>query len=170
MFNSKKKYIYFKKSQHGGEFDINDKNINGYNISDYDSTVFSLNDYASTYGEISRTGLKDMLKGIQTNGKVFYDLGSGLGKSVLWSVVDHGMTGKGIEISKERHDNALKLLEQVPKNHRQLINLYNDDMFNHNIKDGNIIFISNLCFPQKINDKLVDKIVIELNPGSLVFS
>ena len=31
---------------------------------------------------------------------------------------------------------------------------YNDDILSHKIQDGDIFYVSNLCFPQEVNEKL----------------
>lgn len=163
------KFIIYKRKQHGGKFNLYDKNLNGYELSDQDIMAFNLFEYASTYGEITRDGLKEMLKGINTQDKIYYDLGSGLGKSVIWATVDHNMISNGIELSNNRHEKALFLLSQVPDQFKDRIKLFNDDILKKDISNGNVIFISNLCFPQHVNSQLTKKVSQELQPGSIIF-
>lgn len=163
------KFIIYKRKQHGGKFNLYDKNLNGYELSDQDIMAFNLFEYASTYGEITRDGLKEMLKGINTQDKIYYDLGSGLGKSVIWAAVDHNMISNGIELSNNRHEKALFLLSQVPDQFKDRIKLFNDDILKKDISNGNVIFISNLCFPQHVNSQLTKKVSQELQPGSIIF-
>jgi len=166
------KYIIYKHKG-GKPHDFFDNiNINGHVLANNDYDKFKINNYASTYGEITRHGFKKMLEGIDTKNKIFYDLGSGVGKSVVWAVTDHGLYGNGIELSKARHDLALQLLNQIRQikpEFVQKMNYINDDIFNRNIGNANIIFISNLCFPEDVNQKLAIKLSNELKPGTLIF-
>jgi hypothetical protein len=165
--------LYGGQSEH--LFDINslyDDNI-FVNISNETQNLFQKDNYASTYGELTQEGMKQMLEGIDTNGKVYYDLGSGLGKTVLSAVLDHNFNKAiGIELATERYNIAENALTMIPEQNRNNIEFHNKDFFDPSISltDADVVFISSLCFPEQILNKLSTKCNDELKPGSYVFS
>lgn len=122
-----------------------------------------------TYGELTEKGLVNLLNEVNTKGKIFYDLGSGKGNVLKYAAKNFDSLKQivGIEIIKERHEQALLNTKPYPK-----ISLYNDSFFSnkYNYNDADIIYISNLCFSKEMNKKLNKKISEEVKPGSIIFS
>lgn len=123
------------------------------------------NEFEGTYGELTFYGYSDILKNIDINKNVkydFYDLGSGTGKVIMYAALFGNFKNIiGVEYLKERHDiakNAFsKLIDQEENNlnsHIYLIkgNLIDKKYFNES--DYAVYFISNLCFSEKMNDKV----------------
>jgi len=133
-------------------------------------TKFNKKGYASTYGELTRKGLNDLLKSVNTNNKIFYDLGSGKGNVVLYAVKDFPKLKKckGIEFHDERHQEALQLLENNSK-YADKVEFIHGDILKNSLKDGDIFYISNLCFNDKTNQSLYNKLNKELKKNSIVF-
>lgn len=131
---------------------------------------FIKNGYASTYGELTRRGLKHLLKSINTNNKVFYDLGSGKGNVVIYAVKDFPQLkkSKGIEFHDERHQEAIHLLNKNSK-YANKVEFIHGDILKKSLKDGDIFYISNLCFNEKTNQLLYNKLNTDLKNNSIVF-
>lgn len=140
-------------------------------VSDTDDILdkFNRNNYASTYGELTREGLHKLLSKVNTRNKVFYDLGSGKGNVVKYAAEDFPKLKKckGVELHDDRHDEAVQNIQGHQD--QQKIEYYHDDILNHKIKDGDIFYISNLCFPQEVNEKLYAKLHGEMKQGACVF-
>ena len=130
---------------------------------------FNRNNYASTYGELTREGLHKLLSKINTRNKVFYDLGSGKGNVVKYAAEDFPKLKKckGVELHDDRHNEAVANVEGHQNQNK--IEYYNDDILSHKIQDGDIFYVSNLCFPQEVNEKLYTKLHGEMKPGSCIF-
>lgn len=133
-------------------------------------TKFNKKGYASTYGELTIDGLKHLLYSIDTNHKIFYDLGSGKGNVVLYAVKNFPKLKKckGIEFHDERHQEAKQLLNKNPK-YLDKIEFIHGDILKESLKDGDIFYISNLCFNEKTNKSLYNKLNKDLKNNSIVF-
>ncbi len=161
-YKYKQKYLTLKRKQiqqNGGYVPI-------------DKSVFDANGYAATYGELTEQGMAEMLKSVNNREqKTFYDLGSGLGTPTILAGQRFGFEKSvGIELAKERHAEAVKRLNDLPPDVKNKIEFYNQDLFESDIRDADVIFVSNLCFDEKTNSKLIKKIESEGKPGLTVFT
>lgn len=146
---------------------------NAFRISGSDETKFKRDGYASTYGELTAEGMKQMFEGIPTRGKKYCDLGSGSGATVLNAVANHGCDhGFGVELATDRHCIAERASRKLPPHLRPKVKFINSDMFAPSIKtnDRDLVFISSLCFDDNTLSKLQDKLERELKPGAHIFS
>ena len=135
---------------------------------------FLKNGYAKTYGELTLKGLKQLLRNTQTKNKTFIDLGSGKG-SVIINVANNYPQVKeiiGIELDSERHRIAQeRIKKEVSKRNQKKIKLINGDILKDlNYSNCDLVYISNLCFNQEINDKISQKLNNELPSKSKVFT
>jgi hypothetical protein len=128
-----------------------------------------------TYGELSYEGLEEILKFFNNNFDTFIDIGSGRGKLCLYiSGYPNISKSIGIELVKERHDDAISLKEKLnifPN--VQKVKFINDDLFKIKINsflNNNkvLIWISNLCFDDEFNNKLFNKITTEMPNGVII--
>lgn len=128
--------------------------------------------YNLTYGELTNDGLKTMLSGIDTGNKVFYDLGSGKGSVVINAINNFKNLKKavGIEIVKDRHNDAIKRREE--EDLKDKIEFIQEDIFSDkiNLQDADIIYISNLCFNEEMNNNIAKKIDNEVKSGTIIFT
>ena len=131
---------------------------------------FIQNNYASTYGELTRQGLNTLLHNKNLKNKVFYDLGSGKGNVVIYAAQDYPQFKKcnGIEFHDERHNEALINLQQNT-DLKPLVSFVHGDILKQNLSDGDFFYISNLCFNQSTNLKIYDKLKRELKQNATVF-
>ncbi len=145
---------------------------NAYNIPASEVLEMNKKNYSPVYGELTKTGLFDLLKGINKSNKVFADLGSGSGNVVINAINRYPSLKKsvGIEYSKHRHLLALSNQQKLSNIKKDKVSFYNSDMFKKNFKTFDIIYISNLCFKDSLNIKLGVKLSKELRKNSYVFA
>jgi hypothetical protein len=129
-----------------------------------------------TYGEMNYDGIEHFLTLLNSENKLTYvmDIGSGRGKICIYVALHPDIKQSiGVEIVKERHDDAIALLEQFKKEIPiENVNLINDDILRLNLKvlvpAPALIWWSNLCFSQELIDKITLKLVDELPKGSII--
>ena len=128
--------------------------------------------YNFTYGELTKEGLIDLLKNYDTNGKTFYDLGSGKGNVLIYASEEFKNLKNiiGIELDQDRHIEACKNIKKNKKEDK--ITVLNDDILSNkfNYGEADFIYISNLCFPEDVNQALSKKLNSEVKDGTLIFS
>jgi len=126
-----------------------------------------------TYGELTRKGLAKLLADLPTDEKVYYDLGSGLGKTLIYAVLDHGFKkAVGIELAKERVEKAKKVVSHFPVDVQE--RMINQAMSfldpSLDLSDADVMFVSSLDFTKTILAELAEKLDRELKSGTRVFS
>jgi SAM-dependent methyltransferase len=143
-------------------------NENGYQISSRDINNMKQRNSATTYGEVTEQGLNDMLKGIRKKDKVFADLGSGTGRSVICAALNFNFSRCiGVEMSRDRFRMSQRILKDMKggsktvQNKLQKVRFINSDARDIDISDMDVIFISNLCFNDQLNTDICRKIESE---------
>ena len=135
------------------------------------SDIYKNNDIV--YGEMNYIGMNKLHKHIRKkNSKlnVFLDIGSGRGKLCFYM---EPMMKKciGIEVVKERHNDALQLKKKLKSKN---VKLYNTDFLTKNIKYGKkdqvFCWISNLCFSEHLTNSIYLKLLQTLPKGSIICS
>lgn len=128
-----------------------------------------------TYGELSYEGLEEIFKHFNNNFDTFIDIGSGRGKLCLYaSGYPNIYKSVGIELVKERHNDAISLKEKLNNfPNVKKVQFINDDMFKIKINsfvNNNkvLIWISNLCFDDELNNKLFNKLTTEMPNGVII--
>jgi SAM-dependent methyltransferase len=125
--------------------------------------------YKTTYGEMTYEGMDRLYKSLNSNFEYFLDVGSGNGHLCFYMAEKPEIKKSiGIEIVKERINFANKLLNNTK------VSFINDDILNINIKNlfDKPVFVwwSNLCFDKESIDKISQKLISELKPGSTICS
>lgn len=122
-----------------------------------------------TYGEVTPQVMWDMLTMAQAKpGEVFYDLGSGTGKGVLYAgLLFDFQKCTGIEYFAELND-AAKLAHSryqgyvlpllPPEKSGQELNFLEGDMRDHDISDADIVFTHCTCFSPDLMTVLTAKV------------
>lgn len=184
----KNKYIEFKKmfsfNSYGGGIKIKQdidklyETKNFVKLSGNTIDLFNKTKSANTYGELTQEGMinlinelidKNIIKNI--NDLVYYDLGSGYGKTVINAVVNINFKrAVGIELAIERVKIAQNALNKLNDHFKKRIQLIHGNILEKDISDADVIFISNLCFSKEINDKLANKIANECKKGVIIMS
>jgi tRNA G46 methylase TrmB len=141
----------------------------------------SLTKYAEhkiTYGEMDYEGLDKLYKKvILHNSKIdtFIDVGSGRGKLCLFmAAIEKIKKSIGIELVKERVDDALELKEKLAFNYSNKVSFINSNIFDVDFKsivnNNSQVFVwfSNLCFEQSTTDNIFKKLVDELPSNTII--
>ncbi len=122
-------------------------------------------DVVETYGELTYDGFNQLFNNQSWKGYNFYDLGSGVGKSVMYSqIVSNFDKSYGVEFNKERVQKArtaknlfIKKHSKTYKTNKKSIRFDRRSMFHKKYFDNNknsAYFISNLCFTEHMNTRL----------------
>jgi hypothetical protein len=147
---------------------------------DYKKLNNTYNGHITTYGEMEYEGMHNILNHLSKDHNInfnnFIDLGSGRGKLPLQvaAVSDNIVRSIGIELVKERHDEAVEIKEKLKqfKNITDKVVFINDD-FNKidllsYINGITLVWISNLCFPQELTNNIFSKLIDILPHGSII--
>ncbi len=144
------------------------------------SRIARESDPAFTYGEITPESIEFMLQQVQAKpGEVFYDLGSGTGKAVIFaSFLGSFSKAVGIEFVDELCASAQKTLERynaevkplLPlEKQMQTIEFRNADMFSQDISDADVIFTHCTCFDDDMMNR-ISKMCEGLKSGARVIT
>lgn len=120
------------------------------------------------YGEIMFASFTEILSHVDPQPyENYYDLGCGSGKSVfLAALLYDKIIAHGVEILPPMHDLDIKLLNNLKaqlKSHPKYktnplnIHFYNDDIFEFDFSNADIIFINATCYSKKSWEKLEEK-------------
>lgn len=148
------------------------KNLSGFSVT---SDSKPLKHVVLTYGELTLEGYKKMMTNIKTKGRNFYDLGSGIGKVVMYSYLYSNFDKCiGVEYHKDRVTQARtarkrlhrflsknktkrrtskKSLQSLQSSPVLIKGTFLNKKYFDNNKDS-VYFISNLCFSNLTNEKL----------------
>lgn len=130
-----------------------------------------------TYAEMLYEGWKELIDLIEVGpDDVFYDLGSGVGKSCMqWFLEQPVKKVCGIEAMKVRHDIAAESLEQAKKDlptrfsEGREIEFIHDNIFNCDLSDATIVYVCATCFPTDVMERL-GKVLSGLPKLKYIFS
>ena len=120
--------------------------------------------YQTVYGEMTYNGIDKLYKSLGSKFEYFLDVGSGNGHLCLYmSEKPEIKKSVGIEIVTERHNFANKLKTDK-------VSFINDDILNIDLLFDKPVFVwwSNLCFNKESIDKIAEKLISELKPGSVI--
>jgi len=143
------------------------------NIGHGDQETFKQHRSQSTYGYLTFGGMEDMLAQVETNGKIFYDLGSGVGKPPLAALMLYPDLKKaiGIELSKARHEQGMQVIKKIKNaNIESKLQLIQGSMLDMDFCDADIIYISSLCFSIDFQKRLGNHLDSCLRKGTIVMS
>jgi len=152
------------------------RGVDGYTseLSNYDPK------FAYTYGEMRLSGIQkliDLYKSIYpissypSDRRVFYDLGSGIGKNVIMvASMEPHILSKGIELVEYRHNIAMDAWNKVQKSVQSRVEFMNKSFLDVSLNNAAWIFISNMCFSEQVNKELAEKLEKELQKNTLIAS
>lgn len=150
------------------------KKYNVFSISK--KTIQELKDtnYDFTYGELTKTGVMQLNAYIPKNimqSATFYDLGCGDGSLLvhLANVNKDIPRLVGVELVPERVESALLKIFKKPTL-KDRIEIIEGDVCDVICRGVNIVYVSNLCFPDHVNRKLSTKLSECLENNSIVFA
>ncbi len=140
--------------------------VQGYALSSAGrSRIARESDPAFTYGEVTPEAIEFMMSQVQPKeGEVFYDLGAGTGKGVMFSAfLSPFAKAVGIELLDElwasANDTLAKYEQNVKPNlplekQMQKIEFRKGDIFVEDISDGDVVFSHCTCFDDELMAKL----------------
>jgi len=148
-----------------------------YPVCKHDSVDSSLyqNDKI-TYGEMEYEGMQQLYNHVKKiNSKIdcFIDIGSGRGKLCMYMGSQPKINSVlGVELVKERHDDAVELKTDLRSVNFNKVELINKSILDVDLKKYSsnqvLVWFSNLCFNSSIKNDIFKKLVIELPKGTIV--
>jgi len=126
-----------------------------------------------TYGEMEYDGIQQLYPHVMKQSPVncFMDIGSGRGKLCMYMAAQPKIQRVvGIELVKERHDDAIKLQHDLQSDFSDKITLLNKNVMDVSMDEYKqytlFIWFSNLCFDEKVTCEIVTK--LQELPGSIL--
>ncbi len=98
-------------------------------------------------------------------GEVFFDLGSGDGRTVIMATREFGARSVGVELREDLVKKALSTIYEQSLQDR--ITIVNGDIFNVDLTSADVIF---LYLTTSANEKIRPKLESELRPGVRIVS
>jgi hypothetical protein len=148
------------------------------NKSGYMNNLEKYKDHHVTYGEVTQEGIeklidaynKQPITSYDKNRRTFYDLGSGIGKNVIVvALLVPEIKSRGIEIVQERHDMAIHSYKQIKSlSLRDRIDFVCGSFMDAKLDDAAWIYLSNLCFSEKLNEQISEKIHKEVGINTMI--
>uniref|UniRef100_A0A7S2VZ20 Histone-lysine N-methyltransferase, H3 lysine-79 specific n=1 Tax=Eucampia antarctica TaxID=49252 RepID=A0A7S2VZ20_9STRA len=123
---------------------------------------------AHVYGEMTVLGLRELMTEISVKeNDVFLDLGSGSGELVIQAAQEFGQIALGIELSKSRHEEALRNLASIPSSQPQprvtfvcgdAAGIDAQQLLSSTKSPPTIVWCSNLLFDRNLQGRIADTI------------
>ena len=150
-------------------------------LSGFNASTLGLAEYKTTYGEVAEAGMKVLsdkfmehapITKFAEDQRTFYDLGCGIGRLNLGMAILHPeIHSKGIEIVPDRVRQAHHAIERLKaKQVTHRIQITHGSFLDHSVNLGNAcwIFVSNLCFDEKIQGDLCKKFETDCKKGTII--
>lgn len=156
------------------------ENIDGYEVSGRAREKHGMADPTLVYGEITFPAMEQLLARLALPpGKIFYDLGSGVGKAVILAALLGNFSKlMGVEIVEELVAAAetarRRLVIELEKNllpgiARPQITFLNADIFTIDFSDADVVFIATTCFSDNMMSRLRRRLTM-LKTGSTIIT
>ncbi len=146
----------------------------------FDDSENKYEGYQLTYGEVTEAGIHKMAKmfskylplsQVPVQNRTFYDLGCGLGKTVIGMALLHPQIRSiGIELVEDRARKAGIAIGRIGKTVQNRCGIVTGSVLDDEFSYGNAcwIFISNLCFSEENNQKLAAKLGRDTPVGCII--
>jgi SAM-dependent methyltransferase len=156
--------------------------IQGYTLSSTGRAKLQReSDPAFTYGEVTPEAVEMFMNMVQPQpGEVFYDLGSGTGKAVIFaSLLAPFAKSVGVELVEDLHAASNLARERLetqirpglhPDYHGRQVHFVNGDMFQQDLTDGGVVFTHCTCFDDDFMARLGEKLANSLKSGARVIT
>lgn len=139
------------------------KDLNAFKATTQDRQAVSEAGGAPTYGEILPKSVHQLIKYFKVSDQdIFYDLGSGNGKVPLQFYLTTPLKKSvGIELSKQRHQQALKAKKKASKkgliDAKRSLRFIQADILKADFSDATLVYMCSTCYTQKMMDVLQSK-------------
>uniref|UniRef100_A0A6C0CSL7 DOT1 domain-containing protein n=1 Tax=viral metagenome TaxID=1070528 RepID=A0A6C0CSL7_9ZZZZ len=172
---------------HSHEIIQNDPHEGFYNLwKNYSSSIDDVNDQNKftdesqyTYGYLKPKGVAKLIDEYTKHSENhaypshFLDIGSGLGMPniIMVVLVPHLSSSNGIELSTERYKISQKVKRDLNIHYRKKLHFYNQNMLKYPYyQHADMIWISNLCLSDKINEELSELLRYYVKPKTQIFT
>lgn len=120
------------------------------------------------YGEVTEQGVISMMESVPKKDGVFVDLGSGRGLIPAYLSVNYNFHEcYGVELSERRHNLAVEIQNLASKKYDlSKVRLINQNLFDYDLSNADVIFTNNLAFGNEANSRLFSKVQREAKDGS----
>jgi SAM-dependent methyltransferase len=154
--------------------------VSGHVISSQARSKLNISSTAFVYGEILPDTFYSILEKVQpTSSDIFYDLGCGTGKAVMWAHLAFPFKkAVGVEFLEDlyeaartvlkKYENEIKISAPIEKQN-QSVDFVRGDFCEVNFKDADVIFTHSTCFSDETMAKLI-KAFSCLKPGARVIT
>lgn len=138
------------------------RGVNGFKVTKCEREEVAQKGGAPTYGEIPFDSFKVILDELDITKKdVFYDLGSGVGKSVLQVLLTTPVKKSvGIEISPTRFSCAAAIKRVLIKNKKipkgKIVEFREQDILETDMDDATIVYMCSTCYSSVLMQGIVD--------------
>ncbi len=141
---------------------------NGFLIPQEEKNSISHRGGAPTYGEIKYPSLDAILHDLNVDeNDVFYDLGSGVGKTVMQAHLNYPFQKTvGVELAPTRHKQAEAVADKL---RNRMLEFRQEDMLTTDLSDATVIYMCSTCFSDDLMGKLLDRFT-KLKPGLVVIT
>lgn len=129
--------------------------------------------FSTGYGEITVDGIRSIARLANERGiSTFYDIGSGNGRSLLMAALLGFERVQGVEVVQERYNQSLQMHGRLPIKLQSKIDIYLGDYIEAAKvpKQPCVVFISNILWSQKQNQRLFEYLERSLAKGSIVIA
>ena len=121
-----------------------------------------LNNKEFTYGEIEIISIIGVFELCKPQAReIFWDLGCGIGKCLIAAglLYPQLLQINGVEYIGKLYDKCKENLQLLDSSF-PVTQVFHDDLLNVNWQDADIIYCTNLCFPQELNERLFHKCLL----------
>jgi len=146
-----------------------------YDTGSVDHSIYK--NHKIVYGEMEYTGIQQLYTYLcehyNSNINCFIDIGSGRGKLCMYMAAQPNINHVlGIELVKQRHEDAETLKTQLQSSYANKVVLLNKNVldldFNNYSKQRIFVWLSNLCFDQSTTNDLFVKLKSCLPVGTII--
>lgn len=152
--------------------------VSGFGIPQSDEEKIVKKGGAPTYGEIEVKSLKTILDEQPAHLKedgVFYDFGSGVGKTCVQAYHDYPFKKViGVELSHKRFSSAERIKKEMEKQglieSGRKLEFVNKDFAEIKPKDATLIYMCSTCYSVELMNSLITTFAMTLNKGARVIT
>ena len=134
--------------------------ISGYGVRSMETSTVN-----TTYGELTFQGAQTLIAHLHLGSRdVFIDVGCGVGKLAFQVAMSTPATVIGVEVVKERFDQAQYLRNETPDIPRDRVLFVNADATTFSLNHATVVYMCSTCFPER----LIKSVVSNAKPGTRI--
>lgn len=149
------------------------EDIEGFKIPSVDAKQVRTSKGSPVYGEINHQAMNKLLNYLKLGPQdVFYDLGSGVGKVIIQTLLTTPVKlAVGVELSTTRHNYAQRAVKRAAKwdpSIKNRVRLINKDLLTIDLKPATVIYTCSTAFSQTFMNKLTKRLASYKHPFRLI--